>query len=136
HPLLLSSSKTFHLSDECLPLSFTNHTMAVKDFKTRIKIKADAEDVYAAFTNPFTIELWSGYPAVMPEVAGEEFSMWEGDIAGKILEIEPGQRIVQEWYFGEQEEDRKSTRLNSSHVKISYAVFCLKKKNDTTSKPH
>src|SRR5690606_40309304 len=27
--------------------------------------------------------------------------------------------------------DRKSTRLNSSHVKISYAVFCLKKKKDT-----
>src|SRR5690606_41832448 len=26
--------------------------------------------------------------------------------------------------------DRKSTRLNSSHVKISYAVFCLKKKNE------
>src|SRR5690606_3421908 len=29
----------------------------------------------------------------------------------------------------EQLRDRKSTRLNSSHVKISYAVFCLKKKN-------
>src|SRR5690606_5745626 len=29
----------------------------------------------------------------------------------------------------EMEQDRKSTRLNSSHVKISYAVFCLKKKN-------
>src|SRR5690606_31126713 len=28
--------------------------------------------------------------------------------------------------------DRKSTRLNSSHVKISYAVFCLKKKNKET----
>src|SRR5437588_8655256 len=27
-------------------------------------------------------------------------------------------------------EDRKSTRLNSSHTVISYAVFCLKKKND------
>src|SRR5690606_40714474 len=27
--------------------------------------------------------------------------------------------------------DRKSTRLNSSHVKISYAVFCLKKKTTT-----
>src|SRR3989442_2549191 len=26
--------------------------------------------------------------------------------------------------------DRKSTRLNSSHVRISYAVFCLKKKNE------
>src|SRR5690625_2618076 len=31
-------------------------------------------------------------------------------------------------------EDRKSTRLNSSHVAISYAVFCLKKKN-TTARP-
>src|SRR5699024_2710524 len=30
---------------------------------------------------------------------------------------------------GTQKEDRKSTRLNSSHVSISYAVFCLKKKN-------
>src|SRR3712207_8042748 len=28
-------------------------------------------------------------------------------------------------------EDRKSTRLNSSHANISYAVFCLKKKNKT-----
>src|SRR5690554_7743715 len=27
-------------------------------------------------------------------------------------------------------QDRKSTRLNSSHVRISYAVFCLKKKNN------
>src|SRR5437868_12111618 len=30
--------------------------------------------------------------------------------------------------------DRKSTRLNSSHVSISYAVFCLKKKNSLTRK--
>src|SRR3712207_7924359 len=31
---------------------------------------------------------------------------------------------------GGDEADRKSTRLNSSHANISYAVFCLKKKND------
>src|SRR5947209_16118852 len=31
-------------------------------------------------------------------------------------------------------QDRKSTRLNSSHANISYAVFCLKKKKNTTSK--
>src|SRR3712207_8624176 len=31
--------------------------------------------------------------------------------------------------------DRKSTRLNSSHANISYAVFCLKKKNTTTPPP-
>src|SRR3712207_8565729 len=37
-------------------------------------------------------------------------------------------------YFGDREEyptkDRKSTRLNSSHANISYAVFCLKKKKN------
>src|SRR5438067_6458459 len=32
-------------------------------------------------------------------------------------------------------EDRKSTRLNSSHVSISYAVFCLKKKKSITQRP-
>src|SRR2546430_4539770 len=32
-------------------------------------------------------------------------------------------------------EDRKSTRLNSSHSQISYAVFCLKKKKDYKNQP-
>src|SRR5690349_23609911 len=32
--------------------------------------------------------------------------------------------------------DRKSTRLNSSHVEISYAVFCLKKKKEMSSSRH
>src|SRR3712207_8706650 len=32
--------------------------------------------------------------------------------------------------------DRKSTRLNSSHANISYAVFCLKKKNDVLIDGH
>src|SRR3712207_8094848 len=42
-------------------------------------------------------------------------------------------------HFGEdrhyEDEDRKSTRLNSSHANISYAVFCLKKKNNSQTKP-
>src|SRR5690554_7240529 len=37
-------------------------------------------------------------------------------------------RRARAWRSG----DRKSTRLNSSHVRISYAVFCLKKKNKRT----
>src|SRR3712207_8873084 len=32
-----------------------------------------------------------------------------------------------------RQQDRKSTRLNSSHANISYAVFCLKKKRNLTS---
>src|SRR2546430_6886864 len=37
---------------------------------------------------------------------------------------------------GSIESDRKSTRLNSSHSQISYAVFCLKKKKRITSQLH
>src|SRR5690606_41956120 len=36
-------------------------------------------------------------------------------------------------WLRQQPQDRKSTRLNSSHVKISYAVFCLKKKKNTST---
>src|SRR2546430_11720229 len=39
-----------------------------------------------------------------------------------------GLRRVRLHVLGEPLEDRKSTRLNSSHSQISYAVFCLKKK--------
>src|SRR5690606_6558623 len=38
--------------------------------------------------------------------------------------------------FVNSSKDRKSTRLNSSHVKISYAVFCLKKKKKTKTQTH
>src|SRR5256885_4392720 len=38
--------------------------------------------------------------------------------------------------FVRNHEDRKSTRLNSSHLVISYAVFCLKKKTESVSGDH
>src|SRR5436309_12486752 len=44
-------------------------------------------------------------------------------------QVEQGRRRVG-LRLGGHGQDRKSTRLNSSHVKISYAVFCLKKKSD------
>src|SRR5207248_10114175 len=62
----------------------------------------------------------------------------------------PGEILLQVGYVGSQghrllaihdenaanaQTDRKSTRLNSSHRTISYAVFCLKKKNTTTPLP-
>src|SRR5207249_7320992 len=39
------------------------------------------------------------------------------------------------WSAAKVDIDRKSTRLNSSHVSISYAVFCLKKKNNLMLNP-
>src|SRR5438270_6791281 len=40
-----------------------------------------------------------------------------------------GDRLVIDGWLDQLQRDRKSTRLNSSHSQISYAVFCLKKKN-------
>jgi len=76
----------------------------MKTFSKSFRINAGTDDVYSALTNPVTIELWSGYPAVMSEEPGSEFSLWEGDITGRNIEFIPGRKVVQEWYFGDQEE--------------------------------
>src|SRR3989442_3092284 len=52
-----------------------------------------------------------------------------GEALGDVRELE--QLFGQAPLLRDHEnKDRKSTRLNSSHVRISYAVFCLKKKKD------
>src|SRR5256885_2648300 len=63
-------------------------------------------------------------------------------ISGRAEQLREG---VGEWRTGEparglvrfrEPEDRKSTRLNSSHLVISYAVFCLKKKKQNVTNRH
>ncbi|MEJ8757142.1 SRPBCC domain-containing protein [Pontibacter sp. H259] len=76
----------------------------MKDFKKYYLISAEPELVYAALTNPLTIQAWSGEEAEMSAEAGSEFSLFDGSIVGKNLEFEEGRKLVQQWYFGEQEE--------------------------------
>ena len=76
----------------------------MKDFKKYYIVPAPPEEIYIALTNPLTLELWTGEPAEMSTEPGSEFSLWNGDIAGKNLEFEKKKKIVQEWYFGDQEE--------------------------------
>src|SRR2546421_1770667 len=56
-----------------------------------------------------------------------------GNAAYMIIPLDPGKNSIQIHGFGYKERDRKSTRLNSSHDQISYAVFCLKKKKTIIS---
>src|SRR3989442_12020843 len=63
------------------------------------------------YLGPFAQEPATSWAA--PHLAG---------IACRILSLRPDLKPF------EMKTDRKSTRLNSSHVRISYAVFCLKKK--------
>ena len=75
----------------------------MKDYKKYYIIDAPPEDVYNALTNEATIQLWTGEEAVMPLEPGAEFSLWSGSITGRNIEFIPGKKIVQEWFFGEQE---------------------------------
>src|SRR5436309_10380030 len=71
--------------------------------------------VKATSTNEiYTLSLHDALPICHPDEGD-----WASDAINIILDAIPA-----------GPPDRKSTRLNSSHVKISYAVFCLKKKID------
>src|SRR5699024_6267937 len=56
----------------------------------------------------------------------KEYKITQAELASKIGVAESS---ISRFLNGTKNKDRKSTRLNSSHVSISYAVFCLKKKN-------
>jgi uncharacterized protein YndB with AHSA1/START domain len=75
----------------------------LKDFKSYFIIPAEPSDVYAAITNPITIQLWTGESVQMSTEPNSEFSMWDDSISGKNLEFIPDKKIVQQWYFGDQE---------------------------------
>src|SRR5256885_11868951 len=57
---------------------------------------------------------------------GDELLAWSKDMRSALRTLS----------FSTSSTDRKSTRLNSSHLVISYAVFCLKKKKTTTTSKH
>src|SRR3712207_8635102 len=64
-------------------------------------------------------------PQLAPLVAAEGGEEDRAVDVGQLLRVRPPAT-----------RDRKSTRLNSSHANISYAVFCLKKKQNSTQVQH
>lgn len=89
----------------------------MQDFKNYYIIPAPPEEVYLALTKAATIRLWTGDKVEMSTVPGSEFSLWDGSIVGKNLEFEEGRKIVQQWYFGEQEKDSIVTIILHPHKK-------------------
>src|SRR5688572_32344847 len=88
-----------------------------------------------ATTEIYTLSLPTLFRSVVPvEVVLEDIDQQVAAGAAHITFGDPdffngpthARRIVEQLH-----QDRKSTRLNSSHSQISYAVFCLKKKNNT-----
>ena len=100
----------------------------MKEIRKYYRIKGTQEEIYAALINPFAISLWTGAEAVMKEEPGSKFSLFDGDIEGINISFEPNQQIVQEWFFGDQEEksivtitlrpDRHFTKIELHHSNI------------------
>lgn len=100
----------------------------MKDYKKYYMIGATPQEIYAAITNPLTIQLWTGEPAEMSTEPGSEFSMWDGSIVGKNIEFEHEKKIVQQWYFDGQDEpsivtiklhaDKNATSCELRHTNI------------------
>jgi uncharacterized protein YndB with AHSA1/START domain len=100
----------------------------MKNYKKYYIITAPPEEVYLGLTTPTTLLLWTGEDAVMSTEPGSEFSLWGGSIEGKNIEFVEGKKIVQEWYFGDQEEasivtiilhaDKKGTSAELRHTNI------------------
>ena len=89
----------------------------MKDYKAYFIIPEEPALVYQALTQQDTIELWTGEKAIMQAEPGTEFSLWDDDIVGKNLAFDPGKKLQQEWYFGEQDEPSIVTIILHPHGK-------------------
>src|SRR5438874_7044481 len=73
----------------------------------------------------YTLSLHDALPISFPRLRAHRNGSGERQPSGKVQNSSSANRKS----LSGVSRDRKSTRLNSSHVEISYAVFCLKKKN-------
>ncbi len=76
----------------------------MKTFKKYLPLPATPEEVYLALTKAQSIQLWTGAEVEFTELPDTEFSFWEGDIVGKNIAFETNKKIVQQWYFGDDDE--------------------------------
>lgn len=100
----------------------------MKTFKKYYYIPASPEEVYLALTKAQSIQLWTGAEVEFTDEPDTEFSFWDGDISGKNIEFDYGKKIIQQWYFGEENEpsivtiklheDKKGTSLEFVQTNI------------------
>ena len=91
----------------------------MKNYKKYYLLEATPKEIYIALTNPLTIKLWTNEEAEMNTVPGSEFSIMDGSIVGKNMEFVENKKIVQQWYFGDEEAESIVTIKLHSHAEGS-----------------
>jgi len=100
----------------------------MKHYKKYYLIDATPEEVYLALTIEQAIRLWTGDEVIMQAIPDTEFSLWNGSITGKNIAFKYAEQIIQQWFFGEQEEPsivtiklhphKRGTSLELQHTNI------------------
>lgn len=91
----------------------------MRDLKKYYKIDASQEDLYNCLTNVKMIEIWTGEPAVMSLIPNSTFELWDGSITGITLDFEENRKIVQEWFFGEDQPSIVTIKLHDDKGRTS-----------------
>src|SRR5260221_1894375 len=142
------SSTVPRLEEKCPPVADTDSTMNSRNSAAsacrsrRSSLRRSAGSLMVSSNGNFEV-LILGVPSfkgASVQIAGSMFAFDDkfgqlpqtvGPDVERLQGIERvGQQIVRKLLGRTEAQDRKSTRLNSSHTVISYAVFCLKKKNN------
>jgi len=85
-------------------------------FRVSELIPATPERIYHAWLNSREHELMTGSAAEISDEIGSEFSVWDGYITGKNLELNPPLRILQEWRTTEFDESDPDSLLEITFV--------------------
>ncbi len=97
-------------------------------------IKASPEAVWRALTDQKEIQEWSGANAYFIPQAGAQYTLWDGTIGGKIVQVVPLRKLVQTWKPQEWTRDdsvvtftltptRDGTRVDLLHVNVEESDY-------------
>ncbi len=100
----------------------------MKNIKRYYTLNASPQDIYNAITNKTMLEMWTGESAEMEPTPGTAFSLWGGSISGINLEFEENKKIIQQWFFDDDNMEsivtiklhphKKGTSLELVHTNI------------------
>ena len=85
--------------------------MPLESFRISSPLPASAARIYSAWLDAREHARMTGGAATVDPRVGGLFSAWDGYIAGAILELEPGQRIVQSWRTTEFSDDDDDSQI-------------------------
>lgn len=92
--------------------------MKTETIRQKVLVSATPSEVYEAFIDPKKHSEFTGSKATGNPKVGGRFTAWDGYITGKNLELNPSERILQEWQTTEWPEKQLPSKLELTFKKV------------------